>query len=247
MLAEGKKILITGGSQGIGSAMVAEFLKNGASVWYISRKPGDALPEYEKLAAGKGAKVVFKAADVQDEAAVSAAVEEILKEAGGLDVLVNNAGITRDGLVFRMSAKDWNEVLATNLSSAFYVSKIVAREMIRRRAGSIINVTSIVGVIGNGGQCNYAASKAGLIGFTKSLAREVASRGVRVNAIAPGFIETKMTEELKEEQKKALSAQIPLGRLGTPEDVAKTALFLGSDLSTYITGHVIHVTGGLGM
>ncbi len=247
MLASGKKVLVTGGSQGIGGAVVAEFLRNGASVWYISRKAGDALSEYEKIAAEKGGKVAWKPADVQDEPGVSAATEEILAESGGLDVLVNNAGITRDGLVFRMSSKDWNDVLAVNLTSAFLVSKIVARDMIKRRSGSIVNVTSIVGVIGNGGQCNYAASKAGLIGFTKSLAREVASRGVRVNAIAPGYIETKMTEGLKEEQKLALFAQIPLGRLGSPEDVAKAALFLGSDLSSYITGHVIHVTGGLGM
>jgi 3-oxoacyl-[acyl-carrier protein] reductase len=228
--------------------MVLIFLRNGASVWYIDIQQGESLPEYEAIAKEHGAKAVFKQGNVADEEGITAVAKEILKESGGIDILVNNAGITRDGLSFRMSSKDWNDVLAINLTSAFYISKVVVQDMfMKKRPGSVVNVASIVGVIGNGGQVNYSASKAGLIGLTKSLAREVASRNIRVNAIAPGFIQTKMTDKLNEEQKKALSAQIPMGRLGLPEDVAKAALFLASDLSSYITGHVVHVTGGLGM
>jgi 3-oxoacyl-[acyl-carrier protein] reductase len=248
MLVQGKTVLITGGAQGIGREMVLIFLRNGASVWYIDIQQGESLPEYEEIAKANGTKAVFKQGNVADEEGISAAAKEILKESGGIDILVNNAGITRDGLSFRMTSKDWNDVLAINLTSAFYISKVVVQDMfMKKRPGSVINVASIVGIIGNGGQVNYSASKAGLIGFTKSLAREVASRNIRVNAIAPGFIQTKMTDKLNEEQKKTLSAQIPMGRLGLPEDVAKAALFLASDLSSYITGHVVHVTGGLGM
>jgi 3-oxoacyl-[acyl-carrier protein] reductase len=228
--------------------MVLLFLKNGASVWYIDIQQGDSFTEYQEVAKANGVTVAFKEGNVADEAGITSVCKEILKESGGIDVLVNNAGITRDNLSFRMSSKDWNDVLAINLTSAFYISKVVVQDMfMKKRPGSVINIASIVGVIGNGGQVNYAASKAGLIGFTKSLAREVASRNIRVNAIAPGFIQTKMTDKLTEEQKKALFAQIPMGRLGLPEDVAKAALFLASDLSSYITGHVLHVTGGLGM
>jgi 3-oxoacyl-[acyl-carrier protein] reductase len=248
MLVKGKNVLITGGAQGIGREMVLLFLKNGASVWYIDIQQGDSFTEYQEVAKANGVTVSFKEGNVADEAGITSVCKEILKESGGIDVLVNNAGITRDNLSFRMSSKDWNDVLAINLTSAFYISKVVVQDMfMKKRPGSVINIASIVGVIGNGGQVNYAASKAGLIGFTKSLAREVASRNIRVNAIAPGFIQTKMTDKLTEEQKKALFAQIPMGRLGLPEDVAKAALFLASDLSSYITGHVLHVTGGLGM
>jgi 3-oxoacyl-[acyl-carrier protein] reductase len=248
MLVKGKNVLITGGAQGIGREMVLLFLKNGASVWYIDIQQGDSFTEYQEVAKANGVTVAFKEGNVADEAGITSVCKEILKESGGIDVLVNNAGITRDNLSFRMSSKDWNDVLAINLTSAFYISKVVVQDMfMKKRPGSVINIASIVGVIGNGGQVNYAASKAGLIGFTKSLAREVASRNIRVNAIAPGFIQTKMTDKLTEEQKKALFAQIPMGRLGLPEDVAKAALFLASDLSSYITGHVLHVTGGLGM
>jgi 3-oxoacyl-[acyl-carrier protein] reductase len=248
MLVKGKNVLITGGAQGIGREMVLLFLKNGASVWYIDIQQGDSFTEYQEVAKANGVTVAFKEGNVADEAGITSVCKEILKESGGIDVLVNNAGITRDNLSFRMSSKDWNDVLAINLTSAFYISKVVVQDMfMKKRPGTVINIASIVGVIGNGGQVNYAASKAGLIGFTKSLAREVASRNIRVNAIAPGFIQTKMTDKLTEEQKKALFAQIPMGRLGLPEDVAKAALFLASDLSSYITGHVLHVTGGLGM
>jgi len=227
--------------------MVLQFLANGASVYYVDLQEGESLSEYERLASENGAQVFFRQGNVADEAAISSVTEDILKESGGLDILVNNAGITRDGLIFRMTSKDWQDVLTINLTSAFYTSRIVARDMIKKRSGSIINVSSIVGVIGNGGQCNYSASKAGLIGLTKSLAREVASRNVRVNAVAPGFIVTKMTDKLTEEQKEALASQIPMARLGQPDEVAKVALFLASDLASYVTGQVIHITGGLGM
>jgi 3-oxoacyl-[acyl-carrier protein] reductase len=247
MLVQGKKVLITGGSRGIGRALVTEYLREGASVWYLGLQRGD-FEEYQKIAAQSGAGVAFHECDVAEEAALGAAAKEALRESGGFDVLVNNAGITRDGLSFRMSAKDWNDVIAINLTAAFLLSKLIVQDMfMKRTAGAVVNITSIVGVMGNGGQVNYAASKAGLIGFTKSLAREVASRNIRVNAVAPGFIQTSMTDKLTGEQKKALAAQIPMLRLGLPEDVAKAAVFLSCDLSAYITGHVLHVTGGLGM
>lgn len=247
MLLKGKKALITGGSRGIGREIVLSFLKEGASVYYLDIAEGDSLAEYQALAGETGATAVFREANVADEEAATSAAEEVIKEASGLDVLVNNAGITRDNLLFRMSGKEWNDVLSVNLSSAFYLSKIVLRQMARQRSGSVINMASIVGVIGNGGQTNYSASKAGLIGFTKSAAREVAARNVRVNAIAPGFINTKMTEALNEEQQNALKQQIPMGRIGEPDEVAKVVVFLASDLASYLTGQVIHVTGGLGM
>jgi 3-oxoacyl-[acyl-carrier protein] reductase len=247
MLLKDKTVMLTGGSQGIGRAMVLEFLRNGASVYYVGLHEGESISEYRSIAKEMGTSVSFRQGNVADEEAISAATEDILKETGGIDVLVNNSGTTRDGLVFRMTSKDWIDVINTNLTGAFFTSKIIARDMIKKRSGSIINVSSIVGVIGNGGQCNYAASKAGLIGFTKSLAREVASRNVRVNAIAPGFIVTPMTAKLTEEQRGALASQIPMARFGQPEEVAKAALFLASDLSSYMTGQVIHVTGGLGM
>jgi len=247
MLLEGKKALVTGGSRGIGREIVLAFLKEGASVWYVDLAEGDSLAEYRNLASATGATVGYRECNVADEESVDSAVGEILSESGGLDVLVNNAGITRDNLLFRMSSKEWDDVLSVNLKSAFLMSKLVLRQMAKKRSGSVINVASIVGIIGNGGQTNYSASKAGLIGFTKSAAREVAARGVRVNAIAPGFINTKMTQALNEEQQNALKAQIPMGRIGEPEEVAKAVVFLASELSSYLTGQVIHITGGLGM
>lgn len=247
MLLEGKKALVTGGSRGIGREIVLKFLDEGASVWYIDIAEGESLAEYQERAKKHGATATFKEANVADEESVSAAVNEILSEADGLDVLVNNAGITRDNLLFRMSAKEWNDVLSVNLTSAFYISKLVVRQMAKQRSGSVINVASIVGIIGNAGQVNYSASKAGMIGLTKSMAREVAARNVRINAVAPGFINTRMTQELTDEQKSALTTQIPMGRIGDPDEVAKAILFLASDLASYLTGQVIHVTGGLGM
>jgi 3-oxoacyl-[acyl-carrier protein] reductase len=246
MLVQGKKVLLTGGSRGIGRALVLEYLSNGASVWYLGLRGGGE--EYEAAAQRTGAGVNFRECDVADEDALSRAAKDVMKEAGGFDILVNNAGITRDGLSFRMEMKDWHDVIATNLTAAFVLSKLVVQDMFMKKIpGAVVNISSIVGVMGNGGQVNYAASKAGLIGLTKSLAREVASRNIRVNAVAPGFIRTGMTEKLTQEQTKDLAAQIPMVRLGEPEDVAKAALFLSCDLSSYITGHVLHVTGGLGM
>jgi 3-oxoacyl-[acyl-carrier protein] reductase len=247
MLLEGKKALVTGGSRGIGGAIVHAFLKEGAQVFYIARSAGEGLAGYEQAAKAAGGSVAFRKCDISDPGELEKVVAAILAESGGLDVLVNNAGITRDGLVFRMSNEDWNDVLQTNLTSAFITCKAVANQMIRKRSGAIINVSSISGIIGNGGQCNYAASKAGLIGFSKSLAREVATRNVRVNVIAPGYIETAMTEGLADKQKDSMLALIPMGRVGTPEEVAKSAVFLASDQSTYITGQVIQIDGGLAM
>ena len=247
MLLEGKKAFVTGGARGIGREIVLSFLSNGASVYFIDINESEYMGEYQDLASKNNCEVVFKKANVADEEEITAVCEEILKESGGIDILVNNAGITRDGLVFRMKSEDWDSVLKINLTSAFYISKVIARAMIKQKSGSIVNVASIVGVIGNAGQCNYSASKAGLIGFSKSLAREVASRGVRVNAVAPGFIQTPMTDKLNDDQKKALNDKIPLVRLGQPAEVAKVILFLASDLSSYVTGQVINIDGGMGM
>lgn len=247
MLLEGKKALVTGGSRGIGAAIVRAFIDEGASVYYLSRTAGDALSAHEEAAKQSGGAVSYRECDIADAAQLEKVVGEVLAERGGIDILVNNAGITRDGLVFRMSTDDWNAVLQTNLTSAFIACKLVANQMIRKRSGSIINISSITGIIGNGGQCNYAASKAGLIGFSKSLAREVATRSVRVNVIAPGYIATAMTDRLGDKQKDSALALIPMGRVGSPQEVAQGAVFLASDLSSYITGQVIQIDGGLAM
>jgi 3-oxoacyl-[acyl-carrier protein] reductase len=206
---------------------------------------GESLAEMQKVAKENGVEAIFKKADVSSETEVNAVVKEIIQASGGIDILVNNAGITRDGLVFRMPLENWEKVLTINLTSAFLVSKHIAMDMMKHKSGSIINMSSVVGVGGNPGQTNYSASKAGLIGFTKSLAKEVASRGVRVNAVAPGYIITEMTEKLSDEAKKAMLGQVPMARGGTPAEVAKVVLFLASDLSSYITGRVIQVDGGM--
>ncbi|HUV06142.1 MAG TPA: 3-oxoacyl-[acyl-carrier-protein] reductase [Spirochaetia bacterium] len=245
MLLEGKKAVVTGGSRGIGKEIVQLFLKEGASVTFMDLFPSDFMGEFESLAKEKGTKVVFKKADVSSEEEVNSVVKEILSESGGVDVLVNNAGITRDGLVFRMPLENWEMVLKINLTSAFLISKHIAMAMMKQRSGSIINMASVVGIGGNAGQTNYSASKAGLIGFTKSLAKEVASRGVRVNAVAPGYIDTEMTKKLDPKAQEAMLSQVPMGRAGTPEEVAKVVLFLASDLSSYITGRVIQIDGGM--
>lgn len=247
MLLEGRKAIVTGGSRGIGKEIVTTFLKNGASVYFVDLAASEFMDEYKALADAAGVTVSFSECNVAKEEQVTEVAKKINEESGGIDILVNNAGITRDGLVFRMSEQNWNDVISVNLTSAFFVSKAVARTMIQRRCGSIVNVSSIVGVHGNAGQCNYSASKAGLIGLTKSLAKEVAGRNVRVNAVAPGFIQTAMTDKLSDEQKHALSAQIPMVRLGQPDEVAKVILFLASDLASYVTGQVILIDGGMGM
>ncbi|MCM1407224.1 MAG: 3-oxoacyl-[acyl-carrier-protein] reductase [Treponema brennaborense] len=246
MLLNGKKALVTGSSRGIGKEIVKRFLEEGAEVWGLCSKPSAAREEIEAFASEK--KTVFHelCADCGNAEALVPAVKDALKESGGFDVLVNNAGITRDGLSFRMKLEDFENVLRVNLTSAFLISQIISSDMIRRRSGSIINMSSIVGLHGQGGQVNYAASKAGLIGLTKSLAKETGSRGVRVNAIAPGFIETDMTAVLPEELKASMIESVPLKRAGKPKDIADAAVFLASDLSAYITAQVLGVDGGMG-
>lgn len=247
MLLKGKKAIVTGGSKGIGRSVVETFLKNGCVVYALSRSQGEDWIKVEELAKEHGTEVFFRAADVANEQAIVSTVDAILKESGGIDIVVNNAGVTKDGLIFRISSEDWNTVIQTNLTSAFYISKAVARHMIGRKGGSVINMTSIVGVHGNAGQSNYAASKAGLIGLTKSMALEVASRGIRVNAIAPGFIHTEMTDKIPEIERNKMLETIPFKRMGTAQEIADACLFLASDLSTYVTGQVLGVDGGMGV
>jgi 3-oxoacyl-[acyl-carrier protein] reductase len=235
---EGKTALVTGASRGIGRAIAVELARGGASVVVGYRTGRD---EAEAVAAEIGGRAVQ--ADVSD--AVSAAA--LVESAGDVDVLVNNAGLTRDGLLARMSDEDWDTVIQTNLTSVFFTCRAVARPMMKRRGGSIVNVSSIVGVHGNAGQTNYAASKAGIIGFTKSLARELGSRGVRANVVAPGYVRTQLTDVLPEEATTAMLAATPLGRLGDPEDVAGAVRFLASDDAAFVTGAVLLVDGGLGM
>jgi 3-oxoacyl-[acyl-carrier protein] reductase len=235
---EGKTALVTGASRGIGRAIASELAAAGASVVIGYRSGKD---EAEALAAELGARAVQADVSNAEEAA------RLVAEAGDLDILVNNAGLTRDGLLARMSDDDWRTVIETNLSSVFYTCRAVCRPMMKKRAGAIVNVSSIVGVHGNWGQTNYAASKAGIIGFTKSLARELGSRNVRANVVAPGYVKTQLTDVLPEEATAAMLQNTPLGRLGEPEDVAGAVRFLCSDEASFITGEVILVDGGLGM
>jgi 3-oxoacyl-[acyl-carrier protein] reductase len=242
MRLEGKKALVTGASRGIGRAITDRFLAEGAEVWGLGTKePGDLQ---DRISAS-GGKLHWISADLGKVQDVEAIIDGELKKADGFDILVNNAGITKDNLSFRMTLEDFQKVLDVNLTAAFLIARTVGRDMIRRRSGSIINMSSVVGVHGNGGQANYAASKAGLIGITKSLAQETASRGVRVNAIAPGFIASDMTEAIPDGAKEKLLEHIPLKRIGQPEDVAEAVLFLASDGSAYITGQVLAVDGGM--
>ncbi len=245
MLLEGKKAVVTGGSRGIGMEIVKLFLSEGASVTFLDLIESEFMGEYEALSKERGTSVRFKKTNVASEDEVNSVIKEILDESEGVDILVNNAGITRDGLLFRMPLENWETVLTINLTSAFLVCKPIARAMAKQRSGSIINMASVVGVGGNAGQTNYSASKAGLIGLTKSLAKEVASRNVRVNAVAPGFIDTEMTQKLSDQARDAMLGQVPMKRPGTPEEVAKVVLFLASDLSSYVTGRVIQIDGGM--
>ena len=246
MLLQNKKALVTGSSRGIGRGIVEKYIREGCEVWGLCSKPSSAKDDLEKLAAENGTSFHEIYADVGNAENVTEVVKAALSQSGGFDILVNNAGITRDGLSFRMKKEDWDDVLRINLTSAFLICQIVSGDMIKKRSGSIINMSSIVGLHGQGGQVNYAASKGGLIAYSKALAKEVGSRGVRVNAIAPGFIATDMTAVLKEDLQKAMIDSVPLKRVGTPEDIANAALFLGSDLSTYVTAQVLGVDGGMG-
>jgi 3-oxoacyl-[acyl-carrier protein] reductase len=235
---EGKTALVTGASRGIGRAVATELAQAGASVVLGYRSGKD---EAESLAAELGARAVQADVSNAEDAA------RLVEQAGDLDILVNNAGLTRDGLLARMSDDDWRVVIETNLSSVFYTCRAVCRPMMKKRAGSIVNISSIVGVHGNWGQTNYAASKAGIIGFTKSLARELGSRNIRANVVAPGYVKTQLTDVLPEEATGAMLQNTPLGRLGEPADVAGAVRFLCSDEASFITGEVLLVDGGLGM
>ncbi len=244
---EGKVVLVTGGSRGIGRACAVAFGERGATVvvGYVGNEA--AAVETMKLLEAKGGKGKLLRFDVADPKACADAVDGIVKEHGRLDVLVNNAGVAIDGLVMRFKDEDWRRTLDTNLGSAFALSRAATRPMLKQKSGAIVNLTSVVGEMGNAGQAAYAASKAGLIGLTKSLARELASRNIRVNAVSPGFIATDMTASIPEESKAEMLKAISLGRLGQAEEVARAVVFLASDAASYITGEVLKVNGGMYM
>lgn len=244
-LLEGKTALITGASRGIGKAIALKFAREGADVAFSDLNRDAGMEAAEKEIRALGVKGIGYASDASSFTQSEKLIEDVLAEFGKVDILVNNAGITRDGLLMRMEEKDWDIIMAVNLKSVFNLTKAIQRPMLKQRSGSIINMSSVVGLDGNGGQSNYAASKAGIIGFTKSIAKELGSRNIRCNAIAPGFIETEMTAALNADVRDAWIQSIPLRRGGKPEDVADVCTFLGSDLSSYVTGQVISVCGGM--
>lgn len=246
MLA-GKVALVTGASRGIGKAIACKLAKEGAKVIINYHGSKEKAEEVKSQIEAEGGQAEVYQCDVSDYAACEAFMQTVIKEQGRLDILVNNAGITRDGLLMKMSEEDFDRVLNTNLKGTFHTIRFASRQMLKQKSGRIINMSSVVGVSGNAGQANYAASKAGVIGLTKATARELASRGITVNAIAPGFIETDMTEVLSDKVKEASEAQIPLGHFGKPEDVANAVAFLASEEAAYITGQVLHVDGGMCM
>lgn len=247
MLLDGKVAIVTGGSRGIGRAVALELAGAGAKIVINYAGNIKAAQETKELIEAKGGNALTIQADVSDMAAVDAMIKKTLDTFGRIDILINNAGITRDNLIMRMKEEDWDAVINTNLKGIFTCTKAVSRIMMKQKSGKIINMTSVVGIMGNAGQANYAAAKAGVIGFTKSMAKELASRNITVNAIAPGFIETDMTAVLTEQVKEDLTAKVPLGRLGTPKDVAQCALFLSSEAANYVTGQTIHIDGGMVM
>ncbi|MBP6618842.1 MAG: 3-oxoacyl-[acyl-carrier-protein] reductase [Leadbetterella sp.] len=245
MKVENKTVLITGASRGIGKSIAEEFAKNGANVAFTylsSVEKGQAL---EVELGQYGTKIKGYRSDASDYASAEQLVTDVVADFGNLDILINNAGVTRDTLLMRMSEEQWDDVLRINLKSVFNLTKAATKPMMRAKSGSIINITSVVGLMGNAGQANYSASKAGILGFTKSVAKELGSRNIRSNAVAPGFIETEMTGELNEEQLKEWTKSIPLKRAGQGKDIANACLFLGSDASSYITGQVLVVDGGM--
>ena len=244
-LLKGKVALITGGSRGIGESIVLKYAQEGADIAFTYVSSEEKAQAVVKIAEAFGVKVVAYKSNAADYTESEALINTVVNDFGKIDILINNAGITKDTLMLRMSEEQWDQVIEINLKSVFNLTKHVLKPMMKQKSGSIINMSSVVGVFGNAGQANYAASKAGIIGFSKSIAKEVGSRNIRCNAIAPGFIETDMTHVLTDEQKKAYADNIPLKRLGAGDDVANACVYLGSDMSIYITGQVLSVCGGL--
>ncbi|MCF8069036.1 MAG: 3-oxoacyl-[acyl-carrier-protein] reductase [Desulfobacterales bacterium] len=246
-MAENTKrtVVVTGGSRGIGRAICLAFADADTHVYFNYSSAATAAAETEKLVADASGKATGMCVNVADQKSVEDFMDKIVEETGRIDVLVNNAGITKDGLLVRMSEQDWDDVMDINLKGSFFCTKAAARVMMKQRSGNIVNITSVVGASGNAGQANYSSSKAGMIGFTKSVAKELAARGITVNAVAPGYIETDMTAEMSEKATAAMMGRIPLCRAGKPEDIAGVVRFLTSDMASYITGQVIHVNGGM--
>jgi 3-oxoacyl-[acyl-carrier protein] reductase len=244
-LLDGKTAIVTGGSRGIGKAIARKFAQQGANVVFTFTKATEATAAFEAELVDLGVKAKGVASDVGSMSAAQELADMVAKEFGSIDVLVNNAGITQDNLLMRMTEDQWDNVITVNLKSVFNMTKAVQRTMLKQRKGSIVNLTSVVGISGNAGQANYAASKAGIIGFTKSMAKELGSRNIRSNALAPGFVLTEMTDELPEDVKKSWMENIPLKRGANPEEIADVALFLASDMSSYVTGQVITACGGM--
>ncbi|SFE39730.1 3-oxoacyl-[acyl-carrier-protein] reductase [Alteribacillus iranensis] len=246
-MLNGKSALVTGASRGIGRAIALELADSGANVAINYAGSAQKAEEVAAACRDRGVKAITIKANVALESEVKAMVKEVIEEFGRIDILVNNAGVTKDNLVMRLKEEDWDSVLDINLKGVFFCAKAAARPMMKQREGKIINISSVVGKVGNAGQANYTAAKAGVLGLTKTLAKEFASRNIQVNAVAPGFIATDMTEELEEDSKKALLNQIPLGNLGEPDDVARAVRFLASEDAKYITGQTLSVDGGMTM
>ncbi len=244
MSFSGKVAIVTGAGRGIGKAIALDLAAAGCDIVFTNRTKALA-DETQAAIEALGRKCLAAQADVSDAAAVDALVKEALERFGRIDILVNNAGVTKDGLLLRMTPEDWRAVMAVNLDGMFYMTRAVIRTMVRQRSGRIVNLSSVVGFTGNPGQVNYASSKAAIVGFTKSVARELGSRNITCNAVAPGFIETDMTGKLDEARQKAILDQVPLGRMGSVEDIAKAVRFLASEDASYITGTVLHVNGGM--